>query len=466
MSKVSNFTEGKILSPLLKFIIPILAALFLQTMYGAVDLLIVGRFCNAADVSAVSTGSQIMQVITLAITGLTMGRSILIGQKLGEGKRKEAGNVVGSGISIFAVIAVITTILFVAFAPSIAKSMQTPAEAFDSTVTYLRICCSGLVFIIAYNVIGGVFRGLGDSKTPLMTVLIACIVNIVADLIFVGVFKMAATGAALATVLAQTVSVVLSLIIITRRGLPFEFDLKSIKFHKGLTSQILKFGAPIALQDLLVQVSFLVILMIGNSMGVIQSAGMGIAEKLVGFIMLMPSAFAQAVSAFVAQNFGARKYDRAKKALLCAVTTSLVCGVFMFYLSFFHGNLFSGIFSTDDAVIMASWDYLKAYGIDCLFTAILFCMVGFFNGCGRTTFVMIQGIVGSFLIRIPVSLFMSKIEPVSLFNVGLATPTSTVVQIILCIGYFIFLSKTLFKVNNDENIESKNSNSEIKSECV
>ena len=466
MSKVSNFTEGKILSPLLKFIIPILAALFLQTMYGAVDLLIVGRFGNAADVSAVSTGSQIMQVITLAITGLTMGITILIGQKLGESKRKEAGNVVGSGISIFAVIAVITTILFVAFAPSVAKAMQTPAEAFDSTVTYLRICCAGLVFIIAYNVIGGVFRGLGDSKTPLMTVLIACIVNIVADLIFVGVFKMAATGAALATVLAQTVSVVLSLIIITRRGLPFEFDLKSIKFHKGLTSQILKFGAPIALQDLLVQISFLVILMIGNSMGVTQSAGMGIAEKLVGFIMLMPSAFSQAVSAFVAQNFGARKYDRAKKALLCAVATSLVCGVFMFYLSFFHGNLLSGIFSTDEAVIMASWDYLKAYGIDCLFTAILFCMVGFFNGCGRTTFVMIQGVVGAFLVRIPVSLLMSKIEPVSLFNVGLATPTSTVVQIILCIGYLIFLSKTLFKVNNDENIENKNSNSEIKSECV
>ena len=284
MSKVSNFTEGKILSPLLKFIIPILAALFLQTMYGAVDLLIVGRFGNAADVSAVSTGSQIMQVITLAITGLTMGITILIGQKLGESKRKEAGNVVGSAISIFAVIAVIITILFVTFAPSVAKSMQTPAEAFDSTVTYLRICCSGLVFIIAYNVIGGVFRGLGDSKTPLMTVLIACIVNIVADLIFVGVFKMAATGAALATVLAQTISVVLSLIIITRRGLPFEFNLKSIKFHKGLTSQILKFGAPIALQDLLVQISFLVILMIGNSMGVTQSAGMGIAEKLVGFI--------------------------------------------------------------------------------------------------------------------------------------------------------------------------------------
>lgn len=458
MSKVSNFTEGKILSPLLKFIIPILAALFLQTMYGAVDLIIVGQFGNAADVSAVSTGSQVMQLITVGITGLTMGITILIGQKLGEGKRKEAGNVVGSGISVFAVLAVITTILFVTFSPSISKIMHAPAEAFGSTVTYLRICCSGLVFIIAYNVIGGVFRGLGDSKTPLITVAIACVVNIVGDLIFVGYFKMAATGAALATVLAQTVSVVLSLIIIAKKGLPFEFNLKSIKFHKGLTSQIIKFGAPIALQDLLVQVSFLVIMMIGNSMGVIQSAGIGIAEKLVGFIMLMPSAFAQAVSAFVAQNFGAQKYDRAKTVLLYAVGTSLVCGVCMFYLSFFHGNLLSSLFSNDEAVILASWDYLKAYGIDCLFTAILFCMVGFFNGCGRTTFVMIQGIVGAFLVRIPVSLLMSKVEPVSLFNVGLATPTSTFVQIILCISYFIFLSKTLFKVNNDENIESQNSN--------
>ena len=465
MSKVKDFTQGKIFSPLVTFIIPILAALFLQTMYGAVDLLVVGRFGHAADVSAVSTGSQFMQVITLTVTGLAMGITILIGQKLGQGKKKDAGDVVGSGISIFAVIAIILTIVFVTFAPGVASFMNAPKEAFDSTSTYIRICCAGSIFIVAYNVIGGIFRGLGDAKTPLMTVLIACIVNIVGDLVFVGYFNMASTGAAFATVLAQAVSVILSLVIIAKRGLPFEFSLKSIKFHKGLTSQIIKFGAPIALQDLLVQISFLVILMIGNSMGVIESAGMGIAEKLVGFIMLMPSAFSQAVSAFVAQNFGARKYDRAKKALLCAVGTSLVCGVFMFYLSFFHGNLLSGIFSTDEAVIMASWDYLKAYGIDCLFTAVLFCMVGFFNGCGRTTFVMIQGVVGAFLVRIPVSLLMSKIEPVSLFNVGLATPTSTVVQIILCIGYFIFLSKTLFKVSNN-NIENKNYNSEIKSECV
>ena len=447
MAKISNFTEGKIFSPLLRFTIPILMALFLQTMYGAVDLLVVGQFGNAADVSAVSTGSQIMTALTSMITGLTMGITILIGQKLGEGKRKDAGNVVGSGISIFSIIAIIVTIVVVTFSSSITTIMNVPSEAFDSTVSYLKICAMGAVFIVSYNVIGGVFRGLGDSKTPLITVAIACVVNIVGDLIFVGIFKMAATGAAYATVLAQAISVILSLILIKRRGLPFHFSRESIKFHKGLTSQIIKFGAPIALQDVLVNLSFLVIVMIGNSMGVIASAGMGVAQKLVGFIMLIPLSFSQAVSAFVAQNYGAKKYDRAKKVLLYSVSASLCCGIVMFYVTFLHGNLLAQIFTKDEAVILASWDYLKSYGIDCLFTAIMFCMVGYFNGCGKTTFVMIQGIVGAFCVRIPVSYLMSKMEPVSLFKVGLATPTSTFVQIILCVSFFIYLSKKSPKEN-------------------
>lgn len=445
MSKVSNFTEGKIFSPLLKFTIPILLTLFLQTMYGAVDLLIVGQFGGAADVSAVSTGSQVMTTITVMITGLVMGITILIGQKLGEGKRKEAGNVIGSGISIFCVVAIIITVLVVTFASSIASFMHSPKEAFNSTVTYIRVCASGAIFIVAYNIIGGVFRGLGDSKTPLITVAIACVTNIIGDLVLVGAFKMSAMGAALATIIAQAVSVILSLIIIKRRGLPFEFSRSSIKFHKSLTSQIIKYGAPISLQDGLVHLSFLAIMIIGNSLGVIPSAGIGVAEKLVGFIMLIPSSFSQAVSAFVAQNYGAKKYDRAKKVLLYAISTSLCCGIVMFYVTFFHGNLLAGMFSKDVEVVAAAWEYMKAYGIDCLFTAIMFCMVGYFNGCGKTTFVMIQGIIGAFAIRIPVSYIMSKIEPVSLFKVGIATPMSTLVQIALCVIYFIILSKKLRK---------------------
>ena len=453
MDKISNFTEGKIISPLLKFMIPILIALFLQTMYGAVDVLIVGQFGNASDVSAVATGSQMMQTITSIVTGLTMGITILIGQKLGEGKKEEAGNAIGSGIAIFLVLALILTLVTAIFSPTISNLMNAPKEAFDSTVSYLRICALGSVFIVAYNVIGGVFRGLGDSKTPLTTVAIACVANIIGDLILVGMFNMGATGAALATIIAQAISVILSLVLVQKRGLPFDFSLKSIKFHEGLKSQILKFGTPIALQGVLVNFSFLVIVTIGNGMGLVASAGMGVAQKLVGFIMLVPLAFSQAVSAFVAQNYGAKKYDRAKKVLLYSVLVSLSCGVVMFYATFFHGNLLTQIFTKDPDVILASWDYLKSYGIDCLFTAVMFCMVGYFNGCGNTTFVMIQGLIGAFCVRIPVSFMMSKLEHTSLFKVGLATPASTFVQIILCVAFFIYVSKKSTKENYCDNTE-------------
>ncbi len=455
MSKVSNFTEGKILSPLLKFTIPILIASFLQTMYGAIDLLIVGQFGTTADVSAVSTGSQVMLTVTAVITGLSMGITVLVGQKLGEGKSKETGDVIGSGISIFAIITLIMTILMVLFASPISTFMHAPKEAFHSTVTYVQICSAGSIFIVAYNIIGSIFRGLGDSKTPLIAVAIACVANIIGDLIFVVGFNMTATGAALATIIAQAISVFLSLAIIKKRGLPFEFSRKNIRFHKEYTSTIMKFGAPIALQDGLVFLSFLVIMIIGNSLGVVASAGIGVAEKLVGFIMLIPSSFSKSVSTFVAQNYGAKKYDRIKKALMYSISASLACGIVMFYITFFHGNLLSGMFSKDSDVILASWDYMKAYGIDCLLTAIMFCMVGYFTGCGKTTFVMIQGIVGAFFIRIPVSYIMSKSLPVSLFKVGLATPASTLVQIVLCVIYFMICAKEMSKEKTSLDLNSK-----------
>lgn len=443
MTKISNFTDGKIFSPLINFTIPILLALFLQTMYGAIDLLIVGQFSTSADVSAIATGSQIMTSITAMISGLTMGITILIGQKLGEGNKKEAGDVVASGIYIFTILAIITTLIIILFSSSITSLMQAPKEAFNDTVSYLKICGIGSIFIVYYNVICGVFRGLGDSKTPLITVFIACIVNILFDLLFVGVFKMATSGAAYATILAQAISVILSLMIIKRNGIPFNFSRKNICINKTLSSQIIKFGAPISIQGLFVNFSFLVIMMIGNSMGVIASAGIGIAQKLVGFIMLIPLSFSQSVSAFVAQNYGAQKYHRAKKVLLYSIIASLCCGIIMFYFTFFHGNMLSQLFTKDEAVILASWNYLKSYGIDCIFTAIMFCMVGYFNGCGNTTFVMIQGIFGAFCVRIPFSYLMNKLDPTSLFKLGLSTPAATFVQIILCVLFFIFVSKKI-----------------------
>ena len=437
-----NFTEGPIFSPLVRFAFPVLLALFLQTMYGAVDLLIVGQFGGAlADVyvSAVSTGSQLMHTVTIVITGLAMGLTVFVGNRIGAGQREEAGRIIGSGIGLFGVIAAALTVVLVLSAPSLARVMNAPAEAYAATVSYLVICSAGTVFIIAYNLVGSIFRGLGDSKMPLVTVAAACVLNIGGDLLLVAGFGMGAAGAAFATVFAQAASVLLSLFIIRKRELPFILTAGDLRPRGLYVKQILKLGIPIALQDLLVSISFLVIIAIVNGLGLTASAGVGVAEKLCGFLMLVPSAYMQSMSAFVAQNIGAEKPERAGKALVYGVLSSLAVGVFIGYFTFFHGELLAGIFAKDGGIILAAADYLRAYAIDCVLTSFLFCFVGYFNGCGSTTFVMLQGISGAFGVRLPVSWLMSRQADVSLFRIGLATPASTAVQILLCGAYFVTL---------------------------
>ena len=450
MKETQNFTKGNILTSLVRFALPVLAALFLQTMYGAVDMLVVGQFATAADVSAVSTGSWLMQLITSFVVGIAMGTTVLLGRRLGEGKPEEAGKIIGASIVLFTIIGVVITFFMELCAVPVAQIMRTPIEAFDATVLYVRICSAGSVFIVAYNVLGSIFRGIGDSRMPLVTVAIACVFNIAGDFLLVGVFGMATAGAAIATVLAQALSVIISVLIIRRQKLPFTFRRTDIVFDRKRMGSVFRLGLPIAFQDLLVSISFLAITAIVNSLGVIPSAGVGVAEKLCGFIMLVPSAFNQSMSAFVAQNMGAGRMERAKRALLCGIGMSLVVGVFMAWLSFFHGDLLAGLFARDEAVIAAAADYLKAYAIDCLLVSVMFCMIGYFNGCGKTLFVMLQGIAGAFGVRIPVSLIMSRIKPVSLFKVGLATPCSSVVQIILCVGYFLLLSRRKPKKEAEE----------------
>lgn len=441
MNDNTSFTEGKILKPLILFAMPVLLALFLQAMYGAVDLLIVGKFASSADVSAVSTGSQIMTTLTNLISSFAMGTTILLGQQIGSGKKEEGGKSVGTAIVMFAVIAVIMSLIMVIFAPQISGIMNAPKEAFAKTVDYIRICGGGMLIIVAYNLIGCIFRGLGDSKTPLITVAIACVFNILGDLILCAGFHMGTAGAAIATVFAQVVSVIASFILIRKKELPFTIKRKDIKIHKLYLRKMVGFGAPIALQDLLVSISFLIILAIVNSMGVIASAGVGVAEKVCAFIMLISSAFMQSMSAFVAQNYGAGRMDRARKALHYGIAVSFSIGVLMFFITFFHGDLLAGIFASEKDVILAAADYLKAYAIDCLFTSIFFCYTGFYNGIGQTKFVMVQGILGAFFVRVPVSYIMSIQPNTTLFHIGLATPMSSILQLVLCVGFMIWLRR-------------------------
>lgn len=433
MKNALSLTEGKILSSLTRFAIPVLLALLLQALYGGIDLLVVGQFASTADVSGVATGSMVMHTITMTITGLAMGITVLVGQRIGEQEPEKAGRAIGSGICFFFAFAVLLTILITLGSGVLAAFMQAPAEAFGQTDIYIKICGGGSLFIIAYNVLGSIFRGLGDSKTPLLTVAIACGLNIAGDLLFVAVFHMGAAGAALATVMSQAFSVAISLFIIAKRPMPFTFSRKFLRFDRIIIWTEFKLGAPVALQEILVGVSFLIIQMVVNTIGVTASAGVGVAEKLCGFIMLVPSAYMQSMAAFVAQNSGANKPERADRGLLYGIVTSVSIGIVMAFLAFFHGDLLSSIFSADPAVVAASHSYLKAYAIDCMLTPFLFCFIGYYNGYGKTLFVMLQGIIGAFGVRVPLVFLISRIPGAELFHIGLATPSSTVVQIALCL---------------------------------
>lgn len=322
-----------------------------------------------------------------------------------------------------------------------ARLMQVPSEAFDGTVLYLRVCAIGSVFVVAYNVLGSIFRGIGNAKIPLLSVCIACVLNIGGDLLLVGACKMGVVGAAIATISAQAISVVICFLIIRRQTLPFQLERADLRFQGRWIRAIVRLGAPIALQDLLMNLSFLLITAFANSMGLIASAGVGVAEKLCGFVLIVPSAYMQSMSAFVAQNIGAGRQDRARRAVVYGILSSLCVGAVMAWFVFFHGELLSGIFAKDRDVILAAAEYLKAYAIDCLMVSVLFCLMGYFNGRGRTTFVMIQGMAGALLVRAPLSYIFSRMRPLSLFRMGWAIPISTVCQLLLFVVYMLWLRR-------------------------
>lgn len=442
MNNKYDFTEGKIIPKLVSFSFPVLLAVFLQAMYGAADLFIVGRFGDKTSVSAVSTGSQMMQSITEIVIGLTMGTTVLLAQKIGEKRPQEAARTVGSSVCIFSVLGVIISIALAFTARPFAALLNAPEAAFEKTVQYVTICACGAIFIVGYNVISGIFRGIGNSELPLLFVGVACVFNILGDLLLVGVFGLDAAGTAIATVAAQALSVALSVIIIIKRGMPFPFGIRHIRFFREETLHILRLGSPLALQNSLTGISFLVITSILNSIGLVASAAVGVAEKTVVFIMLIPMSFMSSVSAFVAQNEGAGKPERSRRALFSAMGISLAFGVCMFAFTFFKGDLLAGLFTDDREVIASCAQYLRSYAIDCILVCVLFCSMGYFNGRGKTIFVMAQGILAAFFVRIPYSYFMSRRPGATMFEIGLASPFATALSIILCAVYFALLMRS------------------------
>ncbi len=448
LSIENDFTSGPILSKMLKFMIPILGALILQAAYGAVDIMVVGRFGTTEGISGVSTGSNIMNLFTFVLAGFATSVTVLIAKYLGEKNPEKISRVVGGSIVFFLGAGILFTVLLVVFARPISVLMQAPAEAVELTVQYIRICGAGFVFILAYNLISAIFRGLGDSKSPLAFVAIACAVNIAGDLILIAGFKMNVAGAAIATVAAQAVSVVLSVAIIIRKKL-IHIDRKDIRINGELRG-IIKIGIPIGFQELLTQISFMCLVAFINRLGLEASSGYGVANKIVAFVMLVPSSLMQSMSSFVSQNVGAKNERRAVKSMVTGMAIGGFIGVFVFILIFFKGDFVSSAFTDNENVIRRSFEYLRGFAIEAVVTSVLFSFIGYFNGHGATMLVMVQGLAQSFLVRLPMSYLMSVQPDASLAMIGLAAPSATVFGIILNFVFFIFYQKKI-SMKGDEN---------------
>lgn len=436
----SDFTQGSILKKLSLFMLPVLGALILQAAYGAVDLLVVGRFGSTAGLSAVSTGSQILNLVTFVVTQLAMGVTVLIARYLGEKRPEQIGAVLGGAAVVFTILSVGIFILLVGFARPISVLMQAPEEAVGLTVSYVRICGGGIFFIVAYNLLSAIFRGLGDSRSPLLFVLVACIVNIAGDLVLVAGFDMDAAGAAIATVLAQAVSVVLAVALLVRKKLPFAITRADFRLNPQCR-KFLSIGLPLALQEFLTQLSFLALCAFVNRLGLTASSGYGVASKIVNFAMLIPSALMQSMASFVAQNVGAGNQKRARQSMLTGIGVGLVFGCAVFALVMLKGDVLAGIFSPDAEVVQKGFEYLKGFAPETILTAILFSMLGYFNGNNKTLWVMAQGLIQTLLVRLPFAYVMSIQPNASLTKIGLAAPVSTLVGVILNVGFYLYLDR-------------------------
>ena len=380
-SDKSDFTQGSILQKLVLFMLPVLGALVLQAAYGAVDLLVVGHFGSTSGLSAVSTGSQVLNLVTFVVTQFAMGITVLIARYLGEKRPQYIGQVIGGSIVVFALISAVLFVVLVGFARPISVLMQAPEEALCLTSGYVRICGAGIFFIVAYNLLAAIFCGLGDSQSPLLFVLVACIVNIFGDLFLVAGLHLDAAGAAIATVAAQAVSVVCAVIMLLKKHLPF----KLCKADFRLNPQCRKFlsiGLPLALQEFLTQLSFLALCAFVNRLGLEASSGYGVACKIVNFAMLIPSALMQSMAAFVSQNIGAGSKKRARQSMFTGIGIGLAFGC---------------------AVFANAFAYLKGFAPETIATAVLFSMVGYFNGNNKTVWVMVQGLVQTLLVRLPMA---------------------------------------------------------------
>ena len=443
-----NLTEGSITGNIMSFLLPYMLAYFLQILYGLADLFVIGRYCGVESTTAVSNGAQVMHFLTCIIVGLAMGSTVKIAHAVGAKDKARTALVIGNTAAIFLVLSIILALVCFLLRNGIVAVIDTPPEAWQGSIDYLTICFLGIPFIMAFNVIASIFRGLGDSKSPMYFVAVACGINIFLDFLFIGFMGWGASGAALGTTLSQMFSVVVLLVVISRRRDVFDIHKQHFLPHRKTMKGILNVGFPIAMQDGFVQVGFLAITAIANSRGVYDAGAVGIVEKFIGLVFLLPSAMVSTVSAICSQNIGAGKVDRALNSLRQAILITCCYGVLMTVVWLLLPEVAVSIFSDDPIVIKKGAVYLQGYVFDCFCAGIHFCFTGFFVACGYSVIPFVYNFLSVLLIRIPFAYFSSKWYPDTLFQMGLTTCLGSIFSVVICVVVYRWLVKhQKFNVN-------------------
>ena len=436
-----NLTSGSVLKNIFRFSLPYLLSYFLQTLYGMADLFIIGQFDGVASTTAVSIGSQVMHMLTVMIVGLAMGTTVTIGRAIGGNQKKQASSAIGNTISLFLIVALTLMAVLLFMVKPIVSIMSTPEEAVSGTIAYLRICFIGIPCITAYNIISSIFRGLGDSKSPMYFIAVACGANIALDYLFIGACHLGPAGAALGTTLAQAFSVVFALLVIRKRNTGIHIQRSDLKINKNTSLPILKIGLPVAFQDGLIQVAFIIITIIANRRGLTDAAAVGIVEKIISFLFLVPSSMLSTVSALGAQNIGAQKHDRVEQTLRYALMITVTFGLIVSVIIQFIAQPVVGLFTTDTAVAIAGAQYIRGYIWDCIFAGIHFSFSGFFCAYGRSGISFLHNIISIFLVRIPGVYLTSTLFAATLFPMGLATAAGSLMSVIICLIAFAWLKR-------------------------
>ncbi|AUN14152.1 MATE family efflux transporter [Paraclostridium sordellii] len=448
---MKDLTVGKESKCIFNFALPMLIGSLFQQLYNTADSIIVGRFVGKSAMAAVSGANPIMFLLTSFLMGITLGFSILISQYYGSKNMEKVKSAIDTTYVFIFIASFFITFIGVFFSGKILEIMNTPSEIFDLSKGYLIIIFTGTLFSTGYNSICAILRGLGDSTNPLYFLIIATILNIILDIVFIIYFNMGVNGVALATIIAQAVAFIFSVLYLNRKHEVLKIKFRNLKYDLEIFKTGLKLGLPSAIQQTLFSIGNITLQSLVNSYGTSAMAAFGAGSKIETFISLPIMNLGSAVSTFVAQNIGANKVDRVKKGVKSSINMALSISLFVLIIFFLFKENLIKLFNTDPEVVSIGCRYLLTIGPFFFLIGTSFMLTSAIRGAGASMFAMISSMISLWIARIPASYLLSSFYGVNGIWMG--------IPIGWCVGLIvtgIYYKNGYWKNKSVVNINSKN----------